>query len=68
MPRSAPRPELLSVSFCADGRRILGSGYGVVGLWDASTAGIITSLTQLGTGTPVVIQNNCVSQSSSTCK
>ena len=30
-------------------------------------AGIITSLTQLGTGIPVVIQNNCVSQSSSTC-
>jgi hypothetical protein len=37
-------------------------------LWDASTSGIITSLTQLGTGTPVVIQNNCVSQSSSTCR
>jgi hypothetical protein len=36
-------------------------------LWDASTPGIITSLTTLGTGTPVVIQNNCVSQSSSTC-
>jgi hypothetical protein len=36
-------------------------------LWDASTTGIITSLTTLGTGTPVVIQNNCVSQSSSTC-
>lgn len=37
-------------------------------LWDASTTGIITSLTQLGTGTPFVIQNNCVSRSSSTCK
>ncbi|MGD9614946.1 MAG: FecR domain-containing protein [Alphaproteobacteria bacterium] len=36
-------------------------------LWDAATHGIITSLTQLGTGTPVVIQNNCVSPSSSTC-
>jgi hypothetical protein len=36
-------------------------------LWDATTPGIITSLTTLGTGTPVVIQNNCVSQSSSTC-
>jgi hypothetical protein len=36
-------------------------------LWDASTTGIITSLTTLGTGTPVVIQNNCVSQSSRTC-
>jgi hypothetical protein len=36
-------------------------------LWDASTTGIITSLTTLGAGTPVVIQNNCVSQSSSTC-
>jgi hypothetical protein len=36
-------------------------------LWDASTTGIITSLTTLGTGTPVVVQNNCVSQSSRTC-
>ena len=36
-------------------------------LWDAMTPGIITSLTTLGAGTPVVIQNNCVSQSSSTC-
>ncbi len=36
-------------------------------LWDATTPGIITSLTTLGAGTPVVIQNNCVSQSSSTC-
>ena len=37
-------------------------------LWDSATAGIITSLTQFGTGIPVVIQNNCVSRSSSTCK
>jgi hypothetical protein len=36
-------------------------------LWDAMTPGIITSLTTLGAGTPVVIQNNCVSQSSSIC-
>jgi hypothetical protein len=36
-------------------------------LWDAATIGIITTLTQLGTGTPVVIQNNCVSPSSSRC-
>ena len=36
-------------------------------IWNALTPGIITALTQLGTGTPVVIQNNCVSQSSSTC-
>jgi hypothetical protein len=36
-------------------------------IWNALTPGIITSLTQLGTGTPVVIQNNCVSQSSSAC-
>ena len=36
-------------------------------IWNALTPGIITSLTQLGTGIPVVIQNNCVSQSSSTC-
>ena len=36
-------------------------------LWDAMTPGIITSLTTMGAGTPVVIQNNCVSQSSSTC-
>src|SRR4051794_21402965 len=36
-------------------------------MWNALTRGIITSLTQLGTGSPVVIQNNCVSQSSSTC-
>jgi hypothetical protein len=37
-------------------------------LWDSATAGIITSLTQFGTGVPVVIQNNCVSRSSSTCR
>jgi mannose-6-phosphate isomerase-like protein (cupin superfamily) len=36
-------------------------------LWDASTTGIITSLTELGTGPPIVIQNNCVSRSSSRC-
>jgi hypothetical protein len=36
-------------------------------LWDAATTGIITTLTQLGTGTPVVVQNNCVSPSSSAC-
>ena len=36
-------------------------------LWDCDDTGIITSLTALGAGTPVVIQNNCVSQSSSTC-
>src|SRR4051794_11246167 len=36
-------------------------------IWNALTPGIITSLTQLGTSNPLVIQNNCVSRSSSTC-
>jgi len=36
-------------------------------MWNAMTPGIITTLTQLGTSSPVVIQNNCVSPSSSTC-
>src|ERR1044071_2702526 len=37
-------------------------------LWNSATAGIITSLTQFGTGIPVVIQNNCVSRSSNKCR
>jgi hypothetical protein len=36
-------------------------------MWNALTPGIITTLTQLGTGNPLVIQHNCVSKSSSTC-
>jgi ferric-dicitrate binding protein FerR (iron transport regulator) len=36
-------------------------------LWDASASGIITSLTQFNTGAPLIIQNNCVSRSSSAC-
>src|SRR3954470_19311434 len=34
-------------------------------IWNALTPGIISSLTQLGTSNPLVIQNNCVSRSSS---
>lgn len=37
-------------------------------IWNALTPGFITALTQLGTVAPVVIQNNCVSPSSSTCQ
>lgn len=36
-------------------------------LWDGATTGIITSLTELGTGSPIVIQNNCVSRSGRRC-